>query len=473
MSHFYPYGDSDFGAEPAAPDASPPADASLSRRDLLKHGTAAVLSGGAAVLVAGAALAQAPAQGQAPAVVTAGWRPATAGRKFRALVRYRTSLDVQELTLNPIQPRQIVARVEAAQACYTMVSALNTSTPAMNAAIFGHGAVATVEEVGPLVKRVQPGDRVIVAVTGQCGECYNCLRGRAANCQAGFNRPNPPVATMSDGTPVNGQLGGFAELIVAWEETVVPIFTKYDLAALSNLSCVAMTGLGLTMLRAPVEPASSVVIFGAGPIGLSAVQGAKLQGASKIVVVEPIRYRRDLAVKLGATAVVDPNAAGDTTALLTKLRELTRQETDRPFAGGRGPNADGPDFVIEAVGGDRFAPKVERGSDPTGVQVLQQVYQLCPPGGWMRTCGVGFPMNATVTFPANGWSNSSKNHAPGNLAGVNVKRDLPRFARMMETGQFDGKALVGVAVPLERWREALEAAAYRTAITGIVTFSRT
>jgi len=233
---------------------------------------------------------------------------------------------------------------------------------------------------------------------------------------------------------------------------------------------VAMTGLGMTMLRAPVEPGSSVVIFGAGPIGVSAVQGARLQGASKIVVVEPIRYRRDLAVKLGATAVVDPNASGDGNALIARLRELTRQETDRPFAGGRNPNADGPDFVIEAVGGDRFTPKAERGPDPTGVQVLQQVYQLCPPGGWMRTCGVGFPANATVTFPANTWSNSSKNHAPGNLAGVNVKRDLPRFARIMETGQFDGKSLVGVAVPLDRWREALEAAAYRTAITGVVTF---
>src|SRR4030095_7897372 len=104
-------------------------------------------------------------------------------------------------------------------------------------------AVGVVEEVGPQVKRVQPGDRIIVAVTGQCGECYNCLRGRGANCHAGLNCPNLPVATMADGTPVNGQLGGFAELIVAWEETVVPIFSRHDAAALSNLSCVAMTGL--------------------------------------------------------------------------------------------------------------------------------------------------------------------------------------------------------------------------------------
>ena len=450
-------------------DYIPYGDASLSRRDLLRHGTAAIIGGTAAIAGNDAALAQAAAQGQAPSVF-AGWRPATAGRKFRALVRHGTSLDIQQLTLNPIHPRQVVARVDAAQACDTLVNALDTSMPVANAQIFGHGAVAVVEEVGPQVKRVQRGDRIIVAVTGQCGECFNCLRGRGANCQAGFNRPNLPAATMSDGTPVNGQLGGFAELIVAWAEMVVPIFTKHDSAALSNLSCVAMTGLGMTMLRAPVEPGSSVVIFGAGPIGLSAVQGAKLQGASRIIVVEPIRYRRELATKLGATAVVDPNAVGDGNALLTRLRSLTTLETDRPFAGGRGPNADGPDFVIEAVGGDRFRPKVEAAPDPTGVQVLQQVYQLCPPGGWMRTCGVGYPANATVTFPANGWSNSSKNHAPGNLAGVNVKRDLPRFARLMETGQFDGRSLVGVAVPLDRWREALEAAAYRTAVTGIVVF---
>ena len=459
MSDVFPY-----GGDPEIDDAS------ISRRDLLKQGTAAILGGGAAVLGGDTAFAQAPAQ--APAVI-AGWKPATAGRKFRALVRYRSSFDVQELTLNAIQPRQIVARVEAGQACYTMVSALNTSQPVMNAAIFGHGAVGIVEEVGPMVKRVQPGDRVIVAVTGQCGECFQCLRGRGANCQAGFNRPNPPVATMSDGTPVNGNLGGFAELIVAWEEMVVPIFSRHNAAELSNLSCVAMTGLGMTMLRAPVEAGSSVVVFGAGPIGISAVQGARIMGASQIIAVDPVRYRRDLAMKVGATAVVDPNAEGDSMGLITKLRQMTTDPNNRPFAGGRNPAQAGPDYVIEAVGGERFVPKTERyAAEPHGLQVLQQVYQLCPPGGWMRTSGVGYPMGSTVTFPA-GWANTTKNHAPGNLAGVNVKRDLPRWAKLMETGQFDGKALVGVAVPLDRWREAVEAAAYRSAITGIVTFPTT
>ena len=469
LPEWYPYGGSDADPTPGSPSRAD--DAGLSRRDLLKQGAAVVGTGAAAIAGgAGSAVAQTLAA-QAPAVIT-GWRPATAGRRFRALVRYGTSLGVEELTLNAIHPRQIVARVEAAQACYTLVGALNTQPPAMNAAIFGHGAVGVVEEVGPLVKRVQPGDRVIVVVTGQCGECFQCLHGKAANCQAGFNRDNPPAATMRDGTPVTGTLGGFAELIVAWEEMTVPIFSGHDGAELSNLSCVAMTGLGMTMVRAPVEAGSSVAIFGAGAVGLAAIQGARIKGASQIIAVEPIRYRRELATKVGATAVLDPNDFADSAALVARIREMTATPTDRPFAGGRNPMAGGPDFVIEAVGGERFVPKTERYSrEPHGIEVLQSVYALCPPGGVMRTSGVGHPMGSTVTFGAAAWANSSKTHVPGNLAGVQMKRDLPQWTRLFETGQFNGAALVGVKVPLDRWRDALEAAAYRTAITGIITFS--
>jgi S-(hydroxymethyl)glutathione dehydrogenase/alcohol dehydrogenase len=253
---------------------------------------------------------------------------------------------------------------------------------------------------------------------------------------------------------------------------VVPIFSDHDAAELSNLTCVAMTGLGMTMLRQPVDAGSSVVVFGAGPIGLSAVQGARLQGAAQIIAVEPIHYRRELATRVGATDVVDPNNFENGDTLLARLREMTSWAPSRPFAGGRNPTGDGPDFIIEAVGGERFVPRAERYTrEPHGIEVLQSVYELCPPGGVMRTCGVGFPPGSTVTFPANRWSNATKNHAGGNLAGVQMMRDLPRWTRLFETGKFDGAALVGTTVPLDRAREALEVAAYRTAITGIVTFA--
>jgi S-(hydroxymethyl)glutathione dehydrogenase/alcohol dehydrogenase len=309
---------------------------------------------------------------------------------------------------------------------------------------------------------------VIVPVTAQCGECYNCLRGKGDRCQSGANRPLLPVASLSDGSPVNGNLGAFSELLVSWEEQTVPIFSSHNAAELSLLSCVGTTGLGMAMMRVPVEAGSHVVVFGAGPVGLSAVQGARIMAASKIIAVEPIAYRRQLALKLGATAVVDPNVEKDN--LVQKLRAMTVGVTDRAFAGGRGTAADGPDFVIEAVGGDRFVPKTERGPDPTGAEVLLQAWQLCPPGGWIRTSGVGHPAGTTVTFPAGAWSNGTKQQAGGNFAGVNTKRDLPTFVRLMESGTFDGTSLVGQTFALAQARDALQVAADRTTISSVITF---
>lgn len=477
---FNPYDDElGFGQPVAQPsELSDQSDPSVSRRDLLKHGAAAIV--GSAALAGGTAFAQ------APAVQTSRTKNMT-GTKFKAYVRHADfkTTTIETVALREIHPRQVVVRVEAAQACYTIVPALAPVAPpppalafagapplappnpaARNAAIVGHGGVGVVEQVGSMVKRVEVGDRVIVPVTAQCGECYNCLRGKGDRCQSGANRPLLPVASLADGSPVNGNLGAFAELMVAWEEQTVPIFSKHDAAELSLLSCVTTCGLGLAMNRVPVEPGSHVVVFGAGPVGLSAIQGARIQAASKIIAVEPIRYRRDLATKLGATAVLDPNAEG--AGLVQKLREMCVGDTDRAFAGGRGAAADGPDFVIEAVGGDRFPPKTERSPDPSGVQVLQQAWALTPPGGWVRTCGVGHPMGSTVSFPAGAWSNGTKQHAGGNFAGVNTKRDIPTFVKLIETGRFDAKSMVGKTFTVEQSRDALQAAADRTIISSVV-----
>jgi S-(hydroxymethyl)glutathione dehydrogenase/alcohol dehydrogenase len=454
MSAHYPY-DSD-----AEQDNE---NASFSRRDILK-GAAALVGGGAAIA------SGSPAFAQAPAVIT-GWKQATLGRKFRALTRHGTTIDVQELTMAALHPRQVVVRTQASQACYTLVNVLDAPNlmPARNANIFGHGAVGIVEEVGPAVKRAQPGDRVIITQTAQCGECYNCLRARASHCHSAFNRPNNPIATMADGTPVLWSLGGFAELTVAWDEHIVPIVSNHDAAELANISCVGVCGLGMAMVGPPIDGGSSVVVFGVGPVGLASVQGARIQGATTIIAVDPIKYRRDLAVKVGATAAVDPNAFENEAALIAKLKEMTTNPFQgRPLAGGMNPAEAGPDFVIEAVGGERYAPKVERAREPQGVEVLHTVHTLCPPGGIMRTSSGGQPGNFSV--PAQAWSNSAKIHIPGNMAGVQMKRDLPRWTRLMEHGQINGAAMVGVKAPLDRWREVVEASAYRTAITGIVTF---
>src|SRR5215813_3498350 len=121
-----------------------------------------------------------------------------------------------------------------------------------------------------------------------------------------------------------------AELMVTTEEWVVPIFTKSDVVGLGMVcSCVSVAGLGATTSQGltVIEPASSVAVVGCGPLGLSAVQGARIAGASMIIAIDPIRVRRELAMRVGATHVLDPNADRDN--LVQRVRELTTWPTDR------------------------------------------------------------------------------------------------------------------------------------------------
>ena len=157
---------------------------------------------------------------------------------------------------------------------------------------------------------MQVGDRVCVSGTPQCGNCYQCLRGRADMCQfLGRQGPNDlvPIADMRDGTPVyaSSHIGGLAELMVTFEEWVVPVFTKASAVELGMVcSCVSVAGLGTATSQtlAAVAPGAIAAIVGCGPLGLSAVQGARIAGASKIIAIDPIKARRELALKVGATA---------------------------------------------------------------------------------------------------------------------------------------------------------------------------
>ena len=454
-------------------DVAIPAQLPVSRRDMLRHAAAGVVGGGAAALVGGVPLlAQAPN----PAIVRAAEaeRQApgkTAGARFRALVRYQNSLTMETLTLRPIHPQQVVIRNQAAQTCYTTTGALNTSNAAMNANVAGHGGVGVVLEVGSQVKRVQVGDRVVMSITPNCGQCANCLNGRGDIC-AMLGRPNIPSADMADKTPVQMANGpsGYSEILVTWEEFLVPVWTNVPTAELSLLACVSACGLGLAMCRFPVEAGTDVAVFGLGPVGMSAVQGARIQGAKTIIGVDPIKYRRDLALKLGATAVIDPNVDKGND-LMNKIRGLTPDvvPAGRTFVGQRQA---GPMYVLEAVGGTRFPSPagIESPTDMTGVEALQQAYTVLRGGGYLRTCSVGHPMGAAVSFPAAGWANSSKTHVPGNFAGVQALRDIPRFVRLIESGLFDAKSLVGQTFPGEKTREALQVAADRSKISSVVVY---
>jgi S-(hydroxymethyl)glutathione dehydrogenase/alcohol dehydrogenase len=466
-------------------------DTNSTRRDLLKAGIAA--AGGLAIVP------HTSAQSNTAAVVTK--------QRFRGWISRgrgpgRTTL--QDLTLRPISGRQVVVRTEATNLCYSNVGAVlgiqpsappppPGATPAgppppaaaaplgfgrlsEMALIQGHGGVGVVEAVGPDVRRVQVGDRVCVSGTPQCGACYQCLRGRADMCQF-LGRQGPDdlvaIADLSDGTPVfaNSHIGGLAEKMVTFEEWVVPIVTKAPAVELGMIcSCVSVAGLGATTSQnvALVEPGSIVAVVGCGPLGLSAVQGARISGASTIIAIDPIRARREVALKTGATHALDPNAEG--TRLVERVRELSNGPGNRLWAGGRDSGGllggAGADFVVEAVGADAIAPKLEAGPDPTGILPLRQAYEMTAPGGHIVTTSLPRGM---LSLPAVLFTIGGRTHHAGQAGGCSPMRDIPRFVELLGMGQFNAKALATAIVPLEKMLDGYQEVAYRTTITAIMT----
>lgn len=417
------------------------------------------------------ALAPQGAVAQAPAVATG----TQAGRRFKALVRYRTGATVEELKLLPIQPREVVVRTLASAVCYTIVGGVLSTNNASRPSIPNHSGMGIVEEVGPLVKRVQKGDKVIVPGTPQCGQCYQCLQGRADWCQfLSTNQPHP-MAEMADGTGVfeSGALGGLSELMVMTEEYCCPVFTDVPAAELTMLGDTIGTGLAAGHNLARIEPGTDAVVLGCGPVGLGAVISARIANAGQIIAVEPIPARRDVAMKVGATLTLDPNA--EKQGLVEKIRELCKGKTDRRFAGGRAWGDDlfavprGADFTIEAVGGDSFPPKVEAGPDPTGILPLQQAFEVTRAGGSIVM--LGFGQRGNVSFNAIQFANRGRSFHSGQQGGLNMMRDLPRYVRLIEKGVIDLKPIVTSTYPLDRVMEAVRAVADRTTVAAVVTFS--
>ncbi len=430
----------------------------LSRRKMLKQAAAA-----------GAALAPQVVTGQAPAQLTG----TQTGRRFKAFVRRGTGTSVEELRLLPIQPREVVVRSQASAVCYTIVGGALSTNNVAQASIPNHSGMGVVEAIGPLVKRVQVGDRVVVPGTPQCGQCYQCLHGRADWCQFLDTAPAHPLAEMSDGTQVFEQasLGGLSEIMVVPEEYCCPVFTDLPGEQLTLLGDTVGTGLAAGRNLVQIEPGWNVVIQGAGPVGMGAIQSAKLQNAGQVIVIEPVRYRREIAMKVGATTVLDPNAEGN--GLVAKIRDLCKGVTDRRFAGGRIASGrgvpDGADFVINAVGSDWFPPKVEVGPDPTAILPLQQTFDMTRAGGHIVMLGVAWRGN--VSFNAANFSNRGRNFYSGQQGGLNMLRDIPRWVKLIENGVIDMKSMVTKTYPIERTREAIQEVSDRTVLGAVITFA--
>jgi S-(hydroxymethyl)glutathione dehydrogenase/alcohol dehydrogenase len=434
---------------------------------------AAILGG--TMLGAGSALEAArgaEAQASSPAVQTR----TSAGRPFRGLVRHGTGLTVEDLRLRAIQPRQVVIRSQAVAPCYTVVwgGALAT-TQSRRAYVPNHCGFGVVEEIGPDVRRVQVGDRVIVAGTSQCGVCYQCLHGRPDYCQFTFGGDDfPAFAELRDGTPVFAEagIGGMSEIMVAYEEYCVPVFTDLPAAELTLLGDQLTSGFAAGQCDMRFEAGSDVVVFGAGPVGVGAIQAGRVLGANQVIAIDPVRYRREFAMKMGATTVLDPVAEG--TGLVERIREMCKGPNDRRFAGGttwsKAANvamARGADFVVEAAGVQIVPPKVEPQPDPTNVTTVRQAWDCTRMGGHVMLMGLTLQ---EVPLPGVSLALLGRTIHPGQQGGLHMMRDLPRFVKLIEKGRLDAKSMITKTYRLNDGRQAVQDVADRTVITAVIVF---
>jgi S-(hydroxymethyl)mycothiol dehydrogenase len=229
---------------------------------------------------------------------------------------------VEELTLDAPGAREVQVRVEACGVCHTDVHVVETGGWGMPFPILlGHEGAGTVEEIGPEVTGVAPGDRVVVAWRAPCGDsCPACRRGDPRRCSNNL-RARRRLRRAADGELLTAVLrcGTFADRVIVHEACAVKVPEELPVEQACLLACGFSTGAGAALWATPVRAGSSVAVVGCGGVGLAVVQGARLAGAERIVAVDVLPEKLALARELGATDTVDASA-GDAVA---QVRELT------------------------------------------------------------------------------------------------------------------------------------------------------
>ncbi len=255
---------------------------------------------------------------------------------MRAAVLYEhdTPLRVEEVEVDPPKGGEVLVRMAASGVCHSDLHMLKGIHPAPLPAILGHEGAGVVEEAGPGVTNVKPGDHVILSWLPYCGHCRMCASGRPNVC---VNVAWSESGTMADGT-VRFHRGGerihhyiatssFAELSVVPAQCAIPVDPALPLTELSLMGCAVATGVGAVLNTARVRPGETVAVVGCGGVGLNCVQGAAIANAGTIIAIDTEPGKLNLARELGATHAVDASEG----SVAGAVEDLTAGGVDHAF----------------------------------------------------------------------------------------------------------------------------------------------
>jgi S-(hydroxymethyl)glutathione dehydrogenase/alcohol dehydrogenase len=266
---------------------------------------------------------------------------------------------VEEISVDAPRRGEATIRVGACGVCHSDLSATNGTIPMPPPLVLGHEAAGEVVEVGEGVSSLAVGDHVVSSFIYMCGKCRFCALGRPVLCL----EQGKAITTLPDGTlrtrdregkPLNifSGCGVMAEYATLHVDNLVKIDPKipFDRAAL--VGCAVTTGVGAVFNTAKVTPGSSVAVFGCGGVGLNVIQGARIAGALRIIAIDAVEAKLEMAKKFGATDVLAAKPGEDVSKILKKM------------TGG------GPDYAFECVGSGELAAAAYRSIRRGGLAVV-------------------------------------------------------------------------------------------------------
>jgi len=341
-------------------------------------------------------------------------------------------VDISEVEVKAPQAGEVKVRLAASGVCHSDLSVQNGTLPIPTPVVLGHEGAGIVSEVGEGVDNLQVGDHVVLSWVPTCGECYFCQHGQGNLCDAGATAM--AINAMLDGTyrfSRDGQdVGQMSATGTFADETVVPAISaiKIDddvpLHAASLIGCGVLTGFGAATNTANIREGDTVAVVGCGGVGLNVIQGAKYAGAKRIIGVDMLPNKLELAKQFGATDIVDASE-GDA---VSKVMEMTDQR--------------GADVAFEVIG---LGPTIE------------QTITMTRRGG--QAILVGVPkMEVMVNLPAFLGVVLQEKTIKGCWYGSsNVATDIPKLARLYQEGHLKLDELISREIKLDEVNEAFRA----------------
>ncbi|MFZ0680639.1 Zn-dependent alcohol dehydrogenase [Candidatus Binatus sp.] len=335
-------------------------------------------------------------------------------------------LSIEDVELDKPQDREVLIKTVASGVCHSDLHFVDGFYPYPAPAVLGHEAAGIIEEVGKQVTYVKPGDHVICCLSVFCGNCEQCMSGhpnRCSNKAATQRNPSDKPRISQKGKPVNQflDISSYCEKMLLHENAVVKIREDLPLDRAALIGCGVTTGVGAVLNTAKIEPGSTVAVFGAGGVGLAAIQGARIAGARKIIAVDMFEGKLAMAKRLGATDTVDASSSDP----VDEIRKMT---------GG------GVDYSFEAIGLKKAA---------------EQAFNSLKAGGTATVIGM-IPVGQKVEI--DGYMFLTERKLQGSNMGSNRFRiDMPKYIDFYLQGRLNLDDMISQRRKLEDVNDAFRA----------------